>query len=94
MTFGEILEEVAPTLEKADAAAHACFEPKCVRKGGTVAPEPRLFEKAENRFKEFDTDNGFAGRCVSYDFFKTNSSLGECYMRVAGDISHPIRWER
>ena len=94
MAFGEILEEVATALKKADAAADARFEPQFVRKGGTVVPEPRLFEKAENRFKKFDTDNGFAGRCVSYDFFKTNSSLGECYMRVAGDISHPIRWER
>ena len=70
MAFGEILEDVATALKKADAAVHVRFEPKFVRKCGTVAPELRLFEKAENRFKEFDTDNGFAGRCVSHNFFQ------------------------
>ena len=70
MSCGEILEEVATALKKADAAAHARFEPQFVRKGGTVAPEPRLFEKAENRFEKFDTDNGFAWRCVSHNFFR------------------------
>ena len=66
----EILKKIPTALKQAQATADASFKPQLIRERGAVPRGSGLFEKAENRFEEFDTDNGFAGRCVRYKFYR------------------------
>lgn len=47
----EILEKIAPALEKSETAADASFEPKFVRQGGTVAPRSGETEKEVSKIR-------------------------------------------
>jgi hypothetical protein len=67
----EILQKIPAALKQAQAPADANFKPKLVREGGAVPPGSGKIEKAAERFEEFGTDNGFAGRCVRHEFFQT-----------------------
>jgi hypothetical protein len=57
VSIGEILKEVAPTLEKPEAPANTRFEPQRIGKGGTVPTEPRELETTEDGLEEFGSDD-------------------------------------
>jgi hypothetical protein len=57
LAFGEILKEIAAALEEAEAAADTRFKPQSVRECGAVATAPRVIEKTEDRFEEFNSDD-------------------------------------
>lgn len=77
VAIGEILKKIPAALKQAKATADASFEPKFVRKGGAVPTESGAVEKPEKRLEEFDTDDGFIGRRVRNNFFKTNRRLSK-----------------
>jgi hypothetical protein len=62
-------------LKQAQAAADSSFQPKLVWEGGAVPAGSGELEKPAKGFEEFDTDNGFTGKRVRYNFFKTNRHL-------------------
>ena len=64
-----ILQKIPTALKQAQATADASFQPELVWEGGAVPTGPGKFDKPAKRFEELDTDNGFAGIAVRYEFF-------------------------